>query len=577
MDTALQARLGTRYRIERSLGQGGMGTVYLALDTRLNRHVAIKSLSTAAASEPGALERFRVEVDATARLRHPHIVQIMDMGLEAPPFMVLEVLSGESLRARLIKEPVLSPARACMIMTQVLSALAAAHEAHIVHRDIKPANIFLVDTPPPGVFAKVLDFGVARLLVSQRMTQAGQSVGSIPYMSPEQHRGLEVTGSSDLFTCGLVLYEMLSGRRPFLGRTIEEGVYMMLSGNAPAPIPSCPPELNALVLRAIALEPARRFSTAQEMGTLLASFVPRLTNLGSPAQMGGDPSFATTVTSRQSAHTSSPTRSAVAAPTAGAPTAAAPFPPNHVQVQAHQGLSAPKRSRLAAVLATSAVVLSLGGVLAWYLSRSKERVAIVQTIPSVPRTSSAVVESSDLPPLVTGDPRVSGRVSPGGAVAPASVVAKATLLDGGMSLADASTATRDGGKTARTHPFLGASCTSDDVGFRGAHMYCKNGVGACFDRYTDCGGSDPCQSLDTSAKHCGACGKACASGQYCDSGRCFDCSVDGARRKVCNGECVWLRDNGSCGNCGVTCAFPEVCMVKPGSIQFGCGNPFDRR
>lgn len=281
MDAKLQAAVGNRYQLERLLGKGGMGSVYLARDVALHRYVAIKTLAHHALSNAG-LARFRAEAEVTARLQHPHIVQVYEVAESTVPFLVLEPLKGESLRSRLQREPVFSIQRACLIAVQVLSALAAAHKAGVVHRDIKPPNIFLVETPAPGVLAKVLDFGVARLSThNPRITRAGELVGTIAYMSPEQAEGQEVDGRSDVYSLAVVLYEMLAGKRPFEGTSPEHLRALMLSA-APSPIPQCPEALNTVLLTALSRHPNERFRSAHAMADALAPFLPRVTHLHPP-------------------------------------------------------------------------------------------------------------------------------------------------------------------------------------------------------------------------------------------------------------------------------------------------------
>lgn len=281
MDPEIVTKLGGRYRFERTIGEGGMGSIYECTDTKLGRRVAIKTIQPSVTPGFQQVERFQLEAQTTARLQHTHIVQVLDIGLDNPPYIILEALSGTDLYARIRANGKMSIPRAVMIATQVLSALAAAHEAGVVHRDIKPSNIFLVETPPPGECAKVLDFGVARIIHHERMTIAGDAIGTMQYMSPEQHQGDAVDGRSDLFSLGIVLYEMLAGHRPFLtaGVKRETALKSLLTGAPIPPIPECPAELHAIVCKALALHPSRRFTSAQEMAHALTSFLPRVTQV----------------------------------------------------------------------------------------------------------------------------------------------------------------------------------------------------------------------------------------------------------------------------------------------------------
>jgi serine/threonine protein kinase len=179
---------GDRYRLLALIGRGGMGAIYEAEDLQLHRRVAIKALR---AGTRDGLERFRQEAFATAQLGHPHVVPLLDFITDPEPYMVMELLVGQSLSARLAQEGPLSPTSACYVAMQVLSALEAAHARGIIHRDIKPSNIFLVKSPVTAHFAKVLDFGIAKILEHDGppISHVGEMIGSAPYMSPEQIHG----------------------------------------------------------------------------------------------------------------------------------------------------------------------------------------------------------------------------------------------------------------------------------------------------------------------------------------------------------------------------------------------------
>jgi serine/threonine-protein kinase len=208
--------LGGRYELERELGTGASSTVWLAFDSELERRVAIKVLTPALAGEPEKLERFRREARALAKLGHPHIVTVIDTGEEqGSPFIVLEYIGGETLKKRIERDGRLAVGDALAYTIEVAHALAAAHARGIVHRDVKSQNI-LID---PDRGAKLTDFGIARSGGENALTLGGHVVGTTDYVSPEQALGHEVTGQSDLYSLGVVLYEALTGAVPFSAPT----------------------------------------------------------------------------------------------------------------------------------------------------------------------------------------------------------------------------------------------------------------------------------------------------------------------------------------------------------------------
>ena len=215
MSTLLGTTLNGRYRLEARIGAGGMSTVYRALDETLQRRVAIK-LMNREVSEPTPieLERFRREARAVAQLSHPHIVGVIDAGEdEGRPYIVFEYVEGETLKERIRRVGRLPIAEAVAYAIEIARALGAAHARHIVHRDVKPQNV-LIDEEGS---AKVTDFGIARTLDEEGLTADGRVLGTTDYVSPEQALGQPVTGQSDLYSLGIVLYEMLTGEVPFKG------------------------------------------------------------------------------------------------------------------------------------------------------------------------------------------------------------------------------------------------------------------------------------------------------------------------------------------------------------------------
>jgi eukaryotic-like serine/threonine-protein kinase len=263
-DSLIGTLFDQRYQIERKLGAGGMADVYLAEDQELGRRVAIKILNGRHANDGQFIERFRREAKNAAALNHPNIVSIYDRGeAEDTYYIAMEYLDGRTLKELIVGHGQAPVRVAVEYARQILSALRFAHRHGIVHRDIKPHNV-LVDREGR---VKVTDFGIARAGTSQ-MTETGSIVGTAQYLSPEQAKGGEVDQRSDLYSLGVVLYELLTGKTPFEGETPVEIAMKHLS-NAPQP-PSelradIPPELDMVVLRALAKDPNERYQSADEM------------------------------------------------------------------------------------------------------------------------------------------------------------------------------------------------------------------------------------------------------------------------------------------------------------------------
>ena len=266
-------QFGDRYEIEKEIGRGGMGRVFLARDRRLGRKVAIKVLATGTHSE-SALLRLEQEARAAALLEHPNIVVIHDIGnAGGTPYIVSELLHGCTLRERLSKP--ISTTEAISLAAQIASGLSAAHDHGIIHRDLKPENLFVTDEGR----LKILDFGVAKLILAPEdtvegspppKTETGAVIGTVGYMSPEQVRGEAVDGRSDLFSLGAILYELLSGHQPFARGNRLETNYAIVHAE-PEALPShAPPALDAIVRRCLRKNRDERFQSAQELAEALA-------------------------------------------------------------------------------------------------------------------------------------------------------------------------------------------------------------------------------------------------------------------------------------------------------------------
>src|ERR1700728_1202962 len=227
MSAMLGTTLNGRYKLEARIGAGGMSTVYRALDETLQRQVAIKLMNREVASDSDQLERFRREARAVAQLSHPHIVGVIDAGEDADPthprpYIVFEYVEGETLKERIQRCGRLPITESVAYAIEIARALGAAHAQHIVHRDVKPQNV-LIDQEGA---AKVTDFGIARTLEEEGLTADGRVLGTTDYVSPEQALGQDVTGQSDLYSLGVMLYEMLTGEVPFRGEN-QVAVAMM--------------------------------------------------------------------------------------------------------------------------------------------------------------------------------------------------------------------------------------------------------------------------------------------------------------------------------------------------------------
>ena len=267
--------LGGRYEVGELLGRGGMAEVHLGHDTRLNRDVAIKLLRSDLARDANFLTRFRREAQAAGGLSHPAIVAIYDSGEEAAtewgggsvplPYIVMEYVDGETLRAKLTRESVIEPSEAATIVEGVLAALAYSHRMGIVHRDIKPANVMITEAGA----VKVMDFGIARAVAdtSATMTQTQAVIGTAQYLSPEQAQGLPVDARSDLYSTGCLLFELLTGRPPFIGESPVSVAYQHV-GEPPQPPSSfnqdIPAAYDTVTLHALVKNRDQRYQSATE-------------------------------------------------------------------------------------------------------------------------------------------------------------------------------------------------------------------------------------------------------------------------------------------------------------------------
>ncbi|HEX2177987.1 MAG TPA: protein kinase [Actinomycetota bacterium] len=254
-----------RFRIDSLIARGGMARVYKGTDLTLGRTVAIKILSEELAEDPSFVARFRLEAQAAASLSHPNIVAVYDTGSDGDVhYIVMEYLEGRTLHQILNDDGPLQPAQVAGIGAEIAEALAEAHEKQITHRDMKPGNIMI----SPNGTAKVMDFGIAKAATAGALTQVGSILGTVAYLSPEQARGEKVDGRSDLFSLGVLLYQMLTGSIPLKGDTYVQMVHKLNTETPPPPSalnPEVPRKLDAVVMRALEKDPADRYQTGSEM------------------------------------------------------------------------------------------------------------------------------------------------------------------------------------------------------------------------------------------------------------------------------------------------------------------------
>jgi eukaryotic-like serine/threonine-protein kinase len=263
--TVIGTLISDRYRLEEQIGSGGMSTVYRAFDPTLERWVAIKLMHRDISQDPDQLERFRREARAVAQLNHPHVVTVIDAGEDdGAPYIVFEFVEGETLKERIRRLGRLPVSEAVAYAIEIGRALDCAHSHRLVHRDVKPQNV-LIDRDGR---AKVTDFGIARSLEAQGLTAPGRVLGTTDYVSPEQALGHDVTEQSDIYSLGIVLYEMLTGETPF--RADTQVAVAMKHVREPLPDlqrrrPECSAALAAVVERATAKETRNRYATVAEM------------------------------------------------------------------------------------------------------------------------------------------------------------------------------------------------------------------------------------------------------------------------------------------------------------------------
>ena len=398
-----------KYRLGRLIGEGGMGAVYEAEHEGLRAKVAVKLLSEHGSLDQKSVARFRREARAMGAIRHENVVSVMDTGTDEDgiPFLVMELLEGESLAAMLRRERSLSPGLSCWISSQILAGLGAAHQQGVVHRDLKPGNIFIARQSDGTHKVKILDFGISKLggdSATLNVTAEGALVGTPNFMAPEQITGeAPLDARVDIYAVGVLLYRMVTGRLPYVGKTPDELYRKVLAGQVTPPRrrnPDLPPELEAVILKAMALDRNARYQDAagfraalHEIAPTLPGEIPSTTDaprlsgaipIATPAPITGDPSYVQTVAAGPGAMRAAGVVSGshpVALPPTVVPGAAA------------------RRRRIWLAAAGGLVILAVAGVIGYVVSRPAAK-----HVPSGPVLRYGVVQYS-APEKVTGQHR----------------------------------------------------------------------------------------------------------------------------------------------------------------------------
>jgi serine/threonine-protein kinase len=275
-DPLVGAVLDGRYRVDAMIATGGMSAVYRGLDLRLDRPVALKVMDTRYASDDQFLTRFVREARAVARLKDPGLVAVYDQGIDGQhPFLVMELIEGGTLRELLRERGPMPPHAVAAVLGPVLGGLAVAHRAGLVHRDIKPENVLISDDGE----VKIADFGLVRAVAEAKITSASVILGTAAYLSPEQVGTGDAGPRSDVYSVGVLAYELLTGGTPFTGDTALAVAYQRMDNDVAAPstvIAGVPMQFDELVVRATARNPAVRYADAQAMGTELDEIVDEL-------------------------------------------------------------------------------------------------------------------------------------------------------------------------------------------------------------------------------------------------------------------------------------------------------------
>ena len=419
-------RLAGRYVLRELIASGGMGEVHLATDERLGRQVAVKVLSRALTDSPESVERFRREALAAAGLSHPNVARVYDYGVEGERhFIVMEHLEGRSLDRLLRDRGSLAPDEAVAIGSQVCAALGAAHRAGIVHRDVKPGNVMVA---PDGT-VKVTDFGISKALGASPLTDTGTILGTAAYLPPEVGRGASAGPKSDLYSLGIVLYQMLTGQVPFAAESPVAVAMRHVSEDVPAPsgvVPGLPAFLDDVVARATRRDPDERFASAEAMGEALQGRDTQPIPESAAPEPTQPMTRAMAAPARATEAMSSP-----APPPEGAPhstTRALPIlTPDREHTPHDRGRTGRRRRRGALVALAAALLIGLGALGTSLLSGGDQG-PTATTPPSQVPSSTASPTSSQ--PSTTAAP---AGVVPAGLVGSDLATAEAALKKAGLS------------------------------------------------------------------------------------------------------------------------------------------------
>jgi serine/threonine-protein kinase len=402
-DPYLGKMVSGKYKVERLLGQGGMGKVYLAHNVALDQKVVLKVLLPEYGQDPDTVKRFQHEGRAASRLRHPNVIQVMDFGAmeDGTLYMAMEFLPGKDLAHLIQNEFPLGDRRIARIASQILAALTEAHAQNIIHRDLKPENVMIEQRRGDPDFVKVLDFGIAKITDAKtKLTAAGLVCGTPEYMSPEQAKGADLDPRSDLYSVGVITYQMVTGLLPFESDT-PVGFLMKHLTEPPMP-PSqrqpevdVPPELEAFIMKAISKNPADRFANAEEMREALLAAVP---------EAAVAPRAATGAAIPRPATPAAPT--AKAASSAAKPSAAKAAPKD---TEAAPPAKAGGKAGL--IAAAAAVVVVAGAAGAFFATRGGSAPATPAQVVQAP-VAQPPVQPAPPPPPPQADPQPAAQPGP---------------------------------------------------------------------------------------------------------------------------------------------------------------------